>query len=173
MPAGIAGIAVCAVATGNADETADQRACFVAPVSGLGPKPPDPIGEGSPVAADAGLREDRCDFRGQMGRAFAGGLEHHVTEPRVQRQSCQPPPDGGRTTVAINRVEPFEEPDRLCQSRFRRRIQEGEAGRIADPRDREIEGERREVGFQNLRATIGPEAGCLAFRPEAPADAGA
>jgi hypothetical protein len=71
----------------------------------------------------------------------------------------------------VERAEPAKKRARLRQRRRRRRIEEGEVRRRGAPA-REVEGERREIGGEDLRFAETRQQAVLALAPQPVADAG-
>ena len=72
-------------------------------------------------------------------------------EARRQRQVGQRAAVGGEDAVGVERLEPLQQGAGLGEGGGRRRIEEGEVGRVARAPAGEVEREAGEVGVEDLR----------------------
>src|SRR5579859_783004 len=79
---------------------------------------------------------------------------------------------GRDASVPIERAEALEERPRARQHGGRRRIEPGERAGVLRPPARQLERERREVGFEDLRGRVRREARVRALAPGAITDPG-
>ncbi len=106
---------------------------------------------------------------GEVGREVAEaegpGAEEEVGEARVEGEVGEGAAVVREPSVAVERVELAEEGTGLGIGALGRRVEPGEFVGFGAP-GREVEGERREVGVEDLGRREGDEGGVLGARPE-------
>jgi hypothetical protein len=114
----------------------------------------DAVAEIDIVAAEPAFGEHDRDLGGERGFAHGSRVDHHAGKPRRQRQHSQ--------ALAVLRDAPLavdcaELPSNAfaSASRRRRRIEEGERGRIGDTPMGEVDHETREIGGEDFALLAG------------------
>ena len=93
-------------------------------------------------------------------------LEQQVREPRVRRQARERTTVGGDALRIVQCTEPTQQVSRTVEHRRGRGIQPGQGRGLIGAPLRKIEGERREVGLDDLGRRLRREAALRAFAPQ-------
>ena len=93
-----------------------------------------------------------------------------MRKARMQAETRHRVPVRRRLTLRVQRAELGQQVARLRQGAGRWRIEEGEIAPVAGAPDRQLEGERRQVGGQDLRHRMGRARALIRFGPQADAD---
>jgi hypothetical protein len=73
--------------------------------------------------------------------------------------------------LGVERLQAFQQRDRLRPGRLGRRVEEGHLPRIGNAPGCKVEGKTRQIGLQHFRPVERVERGRLPFAPQAIADA--
>ena len=118
------------------------------------------------------LGEECGELRGERHRVELLRPQQHVREPRVHGKARHRLSVSIDAACAIERPETLQQVTRAREHRRRRLVQPGEPARLARSPAGEIQGERREIGIQDLGRSEGGERGLGALAPGAVADTG-
>lgn len=102
--------------------------------------------------------------RDRLG-ARPGGVQQRPSQPGMQAQAGQPRTPGGRPSGRVHRSDSRQHLPRGGHRPARRRIQQGEAGRVRIAPAGHLQRERRQVGHLDLRRRETRQAGILGLRP--------
>ena len=100
------------------------------------------------------------------------GPQHHVRQARMKTEQGHRAAMGREPALMIDRVEIAEQRAGLRVGGGGRRVEPGERGRIASAPARELQGDRRQIGLEDLRRREWRQQALLVLGPEAIANAG-
>jgi len=118
------------------------------------------------------LAQQRGEMTGRRAHHSGCSLEDHVRQPGVETERDHAAPASCRTTCGVDGTQPLQQVLRLFEMSPWRRIQPGERGGIGAAPAGELECERREVRFEDLRRRLGRQCALLGLAPEAVAHTG-
>ena len=122
-------------------------------------------------AQQVALAQYRRNLQCEALQSELGAAHDHVGQSRMGSQPCQRTTVRRDPAVRIDRIERAQQVARLRERCSRRRIEPAQAAWIDDTPLGQVERDRREIRFENLRRGVRGQRSVLTLRPQAIAHA--